>query len=121
MNQERPLTLIVYLVAVFMIGASVNIASATPVYTDQFLIDTLYDTTQANSAGMLIKPTGTPPSNSCNSNFPGWYGLDGSGVNYKTQSAMIMAAYLSGKKVVLGLDGCWWERPKIIAVYIYSN
>lgn len=45
----------------------------------------------------------------------------GSFSGYETDIAALLAAYMSGKPVILAIDGCIGNRPKIIGVSIYPN
>lgn len=99
--------------------AVVNTASATPAYVGPFHISILLDGEESNNTGLFIYPD-VYQNTSVQCGYMDFYVLDGLGANYKTQSAMIMAAYLAGKPVTLHLDTtqCFWGRPKILSVTI---
>ena len=74
------------------------------------------DPTSGNK-GMLIQVSGTMISEGC---AGGFYALNESNANYKTQSAMVMASYLSGKPIDMYVGGssggfyCTFGYPTIL-------
>jgi hypothetical protein len=48
----------------------------------------------------------------------GIYALEPADSNVKVNEAVLLAAYLSGKRVSLGLDGCVFDMPRIVSVTV---
>lgn len=70
-----------------------------------------------NSGTRPVGSAPTVPATPC-SITTGGYALDPANSGVKLNKSVLLSAFLAGRKVRLTLDGCVFDKPKIISVSI---